>query len=413
MNNEIRNLLESADPQDRMDGVKQLAREGTNADLKFLAALYKSDPDPDVRDLALKAGRYIKKREAAAEWEADAGGNDPYMQDEDSYDYYEEEDADDAADAGDEASEKPKRKPVEKDVSPRDAERAQQLIEQAMTLSTRGRDDKAEIALRKAFALDPNLQFDQYSAGVAGDLLGMHQELAVEELLYGDVRPKRKSKNSVDEEENITFDNALVDLGIYWLVNAAIVILGFLGMVLAFGDAWSGVGTDDMFAVTMSSLLTASIPFVIIYALIVSIFQVLGLLLFQYVPIHIAATMMLGGEGSFLRLIRKVTPFVTLNAMNTAMMTGDLDAYNNAMGMYGWSSLIGLFVGIFAIYKFAERIGVTYDFGTGKGCVTILASIVLMGVFSCVCGIVFTQILGQAIFGGMEAQFYASMIALF
>jgi hypothetical protein len=56
----------------------------------------------------------------------------------------------------------------------------------------------------------------------------------------------------------------------------------------------------------------------------------------------------------------------------------------------------GLFLAAIAITFFvSQRIGKNYDFGTGKGCITIIISYVLMMAFVCACGIVFSTVFGQ------------------
>lgn len=60
--------LKSRDPEERKKGVIALGRVKDREAWRYLATIYKNDPDPLVRDLALQAGKYIKHMEIHGEW---------------------------------------------------------------------------------------------------------------------------------------------------------------------------------------------------------------------------------------------------------------------------------------------------------------------------------------------------------
>ena len=64
MINQLIRQLNSPDPKRRIKAIKALAKTGDRAALGPLLKVYKSDSDAKVRELALKAGRYIKKHAA-------------------------------------------------------------------------------------------------------------------------------------------------------------------------------------------------------------------------------------------------------------------------------------------------------------------------------------------------------------
>lgn len=68
MNDEIFQLLRSEDPEDRKKAVRELAQLRDREVLRYLATVYKEDPDAEVRDLAVRAGKYVKKQMEAGEW---------------------------------------------------------------------------------------------------------------------------------------------------------------------------------------------------------------------------------------------------------------------------------------------------------------------------------------------------------
>ena len=69
---EIFTALKSPISAERKKGVIALGRIKDREAWRYLATIYKNDPDPLVRDLALQAGKYIKHMEVHNEW---AGGH--------------------------------------------------------------------------------------------------------------------------------------------------------------------------------------------------------------------------------------------------------------------------------------------------------------------------------------------------
>src|SRR5437868_258851 len=52
--------LDSDDPEQRKAAIVALARSADAESLPLLVKIYRNDPDPTLRELALKAGRHIK-----------------------------------------------------------------------------------------------------------------------------------------------------------------------------------------------------------------------------------------------------------------------------------------------------------------------------------------------------------------
>jgi len=66
MDSKILQLMESANPQDRKKAIRMLAQVGGKESLRYLGLMYKQDDDPEVKDLAIQAGKLIKKQETEA-----------------------------------------------------------------------------------------------------------------------------------------------------------------------------------------------------------------------------------------------------------------------------------------------------------------------------------------------------------
>ncbi len=61
----IQNQLKSSDPTVRRQAIVKLGKSLDERALPLLAGVYRSDPDPELRELALKAGKHIRKHLAA------------------------------------------------------------------------------------------------------------------------------------------------------------------------------------------------------------------------------------------------------------------------------------------------------------------------------------------------------------
>jgi hypothetical protein len=66
MSDEILQLLNSPKTDDRKEAIRRLAKLGDVSALTYLSAIYRTDPDEEIRQLALKAGRYIKQNSSLA-----------------------------------------------------------------------------------------------------------------------------------------------------------------------------------------------------------------------------------------------------------------------------------------------------------------------------------------------------------
>lgn len=61
MSDDIQALLSSPHAADRKEAIRRLAKSLDPSALSYLGVLYRTDPDEEIRQLALKAGRYIKQ----------------------------------------------------------------------------------------------------------------------------------------------------------------------------------------------------------------------------------------------------------------------------------------------------------------------------------------------------------------
>lgn len=405
MDRSIQRLLDSNNPEDRKSAIKTIAREANPGSLGILSTIYRDDPDPTVRELALKAGRFIKKKqaEAAIPFTETSGttGSDGEMVNA--------------------ATPEPVRK-----VTDIDRERARGLVSQAMDLSLRGETNKARNVLAKALALDPELKYDSYTRGVAGELFDTDGDEAIEELMLSAGKPKRKRGEAYDDGPG--WGAALTDLSIYGLVQAGVTIVAVILTMQFMIDLWESfaelsargdyamqdmsMGIADVQAEILNQLLVSGIGITIIYGLMAGLLSIIGLL-FYYSFFHIVGKFMLGGDGTFTGLIHKVTGFLTvvtavsfvlglvylflpLNSflsLELAYSQGSLprDEYGrqmvNAIQFQNLFMLLSIVLGLGVSVWVAKLIGENYRFGTGRGCATIMISYILLVAisFGCIC----------------------------
>jgi hypothetical protein len=392
---QIINMLDDPNPQVREKAVKQLAKTQSQEAVQYLAVVYKTDDDPDVRELARKAGLYIKKKATEDKWTG--GEADP-----DSYD-----DSDQGV-------------PDEVNVSPRAVEASIGQMESAMNLHVAGDDVKAAQFVEKAFIGNPNLKNDSYYLGMASTILGIRGEEVADFLLAdmeydskGKAKRKRKPKNG---ENDVSTEKVAIDLLIYFIVVATLVTVGMLILISIFSSAlqlaiaespelaamMNGEGLTDPVQETFIGLINGFIQGGFVLSLIsgigAGIYSVVILVL-QLGCMHIVAANLLGGEGTFKQLLHRITNVITVFTIAYVLMfmliiyvsingiiNDDINAINTANVLQSLMSL-----GSFGyLIWFVITLGKVYNFGTGAGCGTIIIGSILFGIVAIIISIGFS-----------------------
>lgn len=376
-------MLDSADPEDRIFAVKAMAKSKDPEYLEYLAIVYKTDDNPQVKQLALKAGKYIKKVAAEEEW---TGGDEEYDE------AYEDDDEEEVP------------------VSAMNEQRAQSFVEQAMNLNLQSKNEKAAEMLAKAFHLNPNLTHDTYTVGLAASVTGYSDEMAVS-YLTSDEFGKGKKKRSGGGSDETTWEEALIDLAVYWVVNAGVAVVSTLLLSRALTDLAANSGYSPSDFTDLNPLIGADIIFVLVAGFLGSLFQVVGLLIY-YAAIHFAATSLFAGDGSFKGLIHKTANYLIVVVV-VFSITGFIQQYNTVAlfltedggntALAGISAAISFFGGIAAMFWFSSLIGQNYGFGAGKGCASVIAGIIGLVVLMCGCIFVITSVFGASL-GALDSM---------
>ncbi len=135
--------LQDPDPQVRGEAIIRLANLGNRNALPALAAVHRNDPDPRLRELALKAGRHIQLN--APQTEAPARTAPP----------------------------------APKTIAPHERARARSLLDAAAGYHIGGEYARAIESLGRALDIDPALSSDGFATNLAAALTGLPRTEAV------------------------------------------------------------------------------------------------------------------------------------------------------------------------------------------------------------------------------------------
>lgn len=221
--------LNSRDPAVRKQAIKQAAKALDRSALKRLAVMCEEDPDPELRDLARRAGVYIREQLGELTPASDAPA---------------------ATDEKDKA-------PAKIAVSDEQVERGKQAIDMAITQQLAGEKAKALKYLRQALAVNPNLRHDPYFLSVTQNVTGVDGKEAISQL------EDKTTQTKVAEQERQTrrqqaldahlsevskgnVQGVMFDTAIFTLVSAVTVILvTFLVMQFSQGYLQKIVDNDE------------------------------------------------------------------------------------------------------------------------------------------------------------------------
>lgn len=419
--------LDSPSPEKRKAAIQQLARTKDMEAIRYLEAVERLDADGTVRDLARKAVAYIQRQnegltpaapaplvpDAPAKKTGYAPGS--IMAEYASRTPEPEEEA---------PPEKLSEAPLMVDVPEARVRAAKNTLEMAGRAAFDDQMGRATKYLVEAFKLNPNLRHDSYAIGIAATATGLYKTDAVKAIMDGSAldlfdkkeltakppKPKNKDEDMEAEEDQVpaTWSTAIVDLLLYGLINAVIVIGSaflFASLVVSAVQndpeiqaklAEQGATAADVIAVVAQ----IAIPVGLLYALIYGLFAILGLLVSSFF-IHVAATMILGGVGTVANLIHRTALFLgVMTGLNFAAGIGGFFlpvVTDPTLGTVIWAG--STFVSIWTFVGYTKRIGKAYDMGSGKGCAALFLSSILFVIVGVVC----VMVLGQAIVTQLDA----------
>lgn len=370
-------LLEHRDPAQRKKAVQGLAQSRNAEALPYLMMVYKNDADPHIRELAHKAGIYIRKNAPAASPSSKRSTTST------------------PAAGG----------PVKQE----DREWAETFLRQALDRHMRGDDEFAYRNALKALKRNPDLMHDAETRGIVARITEQPEDEAIQYLLDWEERALRNAKKRKWIGDD-SYRGVAVNLAIYWVVNVCIVLASFF-FVLSYASQ-SGAftsweleaaieATDQAPEVDLSSFVTIYISSLasdlinnglelsalLPYALIEALRSVLSLLILYFV-IHTFSMMFLHGEGTLPRMIRVLTPFISV--VYSLMIPLLLAVFLIPLGS---PQLGGLMRFLLVVYFFVLGFGIAggvahaYRFDIGRGCIAVVLTFVFFGSVSCGIGL--------------------------
>lgn len=357
-------LLEHRDPAQRKKAVQALAQTRNPDALPYLMVAYKSDADPHVRELAHKAGVYIRKNAPASSSSANASASTTPG----------------VITAG--------------VITQTDREWAETFLRQALDRHMRGDDEFAYRNVLKALKRNPDLQTDAETLEIVARITEKPEDEAIAYLLEWEARALRNAGKHKWVSDD-SYRGVVVNLAIYWLVNMGLVLVGFFLVLslVSVSDAFNNPQFQGAVAINrpedidpsalVSSLATAfisnglAISALLPYAMLDALRSVLSLLI-VYFAIHMISVLILNGEGTLPRLIRLLTPFMSimfplLTVLVVAVILIPI-AFPDLSGIMRIIPIIYLFVLGFGTAASVSR---AYRFDIGRGCI----SLVLTGAF--------------------------------
>lgn len=234
IDDELLDILVHPNPEVRKGGVKRLAQMKSREVLPYLAEIVRDDEDAEVRDLARKAGQYIQKNAPASTQHSappppSSSSSSSLYADDDDYDdeepygstslYDEPDDNASATTSFSDAYED------DYDISEGAAERAKGLVQSALDFNMRRDNDRAVKALTQAVRLDPRLLKDQYTIGLAGDIMRMDGEAGLQSLAPSKAELDKMRYGAQSSSQT---SGAHRFMGFSMMMSAVVVLVSFL-----------------------------------------------------------------------------------------------------------------------------------------------------------------------------------------
>ncbi len=442
MINELIRQLQDPNPEVRKSAIMALGKSKDSAALKPLALVVRGDPDPALRELALKAGQYIRQqmqqqtRPRAVPF-VDAPPEEPrppatlrfqQMIEEEgrkqvealpdpSFDeYLIPEDAPPVPEKEeltlDEAPPRPPHTPVpgrNYRVGKDDKDRAKQYLDAALSLNIGGDNAKAMKNLTEALSLNPNLINDPYFNNIAASVTGLDSDAANQMIIdrhqrkqFTETAAQKQKNRRVEQHLNEAQQASWTDVGWEVTLCALIVIIGPILAILVTNESIRNLlsqnpqMSDEMLA-ALQSAQTAFASTLLTIGIVSSISSVISLLL-QTVLIHFSAGM-LGGTGTWRNLIRvllgfynKWLPIIFFVFYITIAVTFFSQFSPVALCFVLALVLMTLYVS----GKTSGKVGEAYDFGVAKGCLSLTISLLVILLINAGISYLMVQTLGLA-----------------
>jgi hypothetical protein len=401
--------LKSPDPRIRKQVIRELAKTSDKTALNALEVLYKGDPDEEVRQMALIAGKYIRRNMAN-------GGAPPAVPSV-------EDDVPEPPVEAVVATEKPKELPP---ATKQMEQRGKGYLDEALGYHIKGEKAKALKAMNKALQVNPHLEKDHYFRSVLDNITGLDGQeslnLVLDRREFTNVqrelvqdKKKKEVESHLGQVEKVGWSGAGFDVMIYTMIIIVGLILTLLtlqqmaqNMVNTLNDpTLTEVTVDPELIVTYAQF--AEISF--IPSLLVGLIAGLGAavsLLIQSSIIHGVARFIFSGKGSLPFQLHRVASLynMRLPIMFLIAILGIFlgFAMGNPMVINIVFGALGLF-NLFVSFQVVGRIGEAYHFGFLQSCLSLIISGVLLGIIGTILQVAAGAALMQMLMPGAAPAF--------
>lgn len=428
--------LQSPDPQQRRQAIIALGKSKDPAALKHLAQIFRNDPEPELRDLAKRAGQHIRQAVNAVDpmrppLSVPSAPPPPTAPAESHPSVIhligepEDEPPMDAITHSypleplyTETEEEPPREstyvpPVQGrdyEVTRENRERAKSYVEEALSMNMRGDNAKAMKMLAQALTFNPNLINDGYYMSLAATITGLEGDGAIQMIVDSNQRAsfvktqqQRKKQERIDKHLSAARKSTWTSSGFEIILFTLIISIGPVLQVLvtvesarAFVNSLppeilaSAQGQQYLASLTqfnVGSLLTTGI--------VSGVSGVIGLLV-QAVLIHYAALLLLGGHGTLRYMLELLLGYYNkwLPIIFFISYIAIAVAFVSEFSPVVFCIVLPLILlSLYVSGKTSSKIGEAYDFGTLKGCLAYFVSIVILVIGT----VVLLIIAGQAV----------------
>lgn len=345
--------LRSPDANKRKEAIVNLANTKDAAVLPYLKYVYENDPDPQIRQVAAKAGAFVQKQ----------AGTDPAP-----------------APRQDPQAAAPRAQPA----SAKDKQKAKQMLDRAMDYHMRGDKAKTIESLRRAVQMDADLRRDRVALGLASDLFARRPEEAMN-MLFDEssaaVVIERARKHQTSQQQVVVSDdmnNALTYLAVYgaiYFIGIALLLI-VAAVIISPETLAMALPTED--PELANNLRLIGPPLLILIALIYAALAILGHLAVTW-AIHTVAKYMMVGSGNFFGFLSRYT------LMQIILMSAQFVSYGvvlvapsgETLFLYSLGWTIG---GIYALWYLVRMIARYYNIGSCAGCMSIIGGAVLLAI---------------------------------
>lgn len=409
--------LHDIDPDVRREAIIAIGRTKDAAALRPLADVVRNDPDSDLRELARKAGVYIRKESEAAEQQNKPTGPsllrerpkkiEPLPETPQSRrrrgPVFMAQEPEDPSSGMLNLNETPvsDKGPVRGrnyNVPKEARSRAREYTEAALSDHMKGKSARAMKNLTEALSLDPNLINDEYYNNVAANVTGLNAFEAVQLVVdkgrrdefmeSATVEEKRKKIDShldtVGETTRTDFYFELVIFCIIMVVGpivaALIAMQGFNGFLNVVVQSMTERGMEPEQIAIASDIqsqfagynLLSLIPFGVgsLIVALLSLFIQMGL-------VHLLATRLLGGHGTFQHLLTVLLKYynrwlpIVFVAVCVSLVVTFFSQFS-PIAVCPTIVMVGII--LYVTGKTSSKIGEAYGFGGAMGCMALLVS---------------------------------------